>query len=90
MLMAVPEIAPTELFRPISVSLVPESSIPGTGIQTEEQTDDMGAELPSNPATSTTPADNTTEVADAPSTNEEIENGFRPHLNLRTKSKLNR
>ena len=77
MLMAVPEIAPTELFRPISVSLVPESSIPGTGIQTEEQTDDMGSELPSNPATSTMPADKTTEVADAPSTNQEIENGIQ-------------
>ena len=74
MLMAVPEISPTELFRPISVSLVPESSILGTGIQLEEQTVDMGSEIPSNIATSTSPAEQTTEAAEAHSRNEIIEN----------------
>ncbi len=74
MLMAVPEISPTELFRPISVSLVPESSILGTGIQLEEQTVDMGSEIPSNIATSTSPAEQTTESAEAHSRNEFIEN----------------
>ena len=74
MLMAVPEISPTELFRPISVSLVPESSILGTGIQLEDQTVDMGTEIPSNIATSTTPAEQTTEAAEVHSRNEVIEN----------------
>ena len=77
MLMAVPEISPTELFRPISVSLVPESSILGTGIQLEDQIVDMGTEIPSNIATSTSPAEQTTEAAEAHSRNEFIENDFQ-------------
>ncbi len=86
MLMAVPEIAPTELFRPISVSLVPESSIPGTGIQQEEQTDDMGSKIPSNTATSAAPAERTTEVAETDNRNEVIEDAIQAESEFENES----
>ena len=72
MLIAVPAIAPTELFRPISVSLVPESSIPGTGLQLQEQTEEMGTEFPSDIATSATPTEQIPEVEEVQDQNDDI------------------
>ncbi len=45
MLMVIPANPPAELIRTISVTLVPESSIPGTGVQLDEQTSDTGSQL---------------------------------------------
>ena len=72
MLIAVPAIAPTELFRPISVSLVPESSIPGTGLQLQEQTEEMDTEFPSDIATSSTPTEQIPEVEEVQDQNDDI------------------
>ena len=72
MLIAVPAIAPTELFRPISVSLVPESSIPGTGLQLQEQTEEMGTEFPSDIATSSTPVEQIPEVEEVQDQNDDV------------------
>ena len=62
MLSALPEISPPEIVRPISVTLVPESNLPGTGIQQDVQTDDMGSQPSSTPAVSNSPDETTSET----------------------------
>lgn len=65
MLMTVPEFVPPNPIVPISVTLVPESSIPGAGMQLQEKTNETGTDIQLNVATSTSPAQKTTEVVEA-------------------------
>ena len=78
MLSALPEISPPEIVRPISVTLVPESSLPGTGIQQDVQTDDMGSQPSSTPAVSNSPDEATSETEEYDTT----ENVFEYELEL--------
>ena len=78
MLSALPEISPPEIVRPISVTLVPESNLPGTGIQQDVQTDDMGSQPSSTPAVSNSPDEATTETEEYDTTENVSEYEIEP------------
>ena len=78
MLSALPEISSPEIVRPISVTLVPESNLPGTGIQQDVQTDDMGSQSSSTPAVSNSPDEETSEIEEYDTTENVSEYEIEP------------